>query len=120
MFDALAVCYAYSDARRQGFRARLWLAVVLVASLPGFMIYLVYSASKTGDWKRATLPMAYTFEAVLISLAALASDESEDRAAERCEIRIEELVDRCADHDDQGKQEGSAHVGTPFSRWPAV
>jgi periplasmic protein TonB len=71
MFDALAVCYAYSDARRQGFRARLWLAVVLLSSFPGFMIYLAYSASKTGDWKRATLPMAYTFEAVLISLAAL-------------------------------------------------
>ena len=71
MFDALAICYAHADARRQGFRARLWAAVVLVANLPGFMIYLVYSAWKTGDWKRATLPMAYTFEAALVCMAAL-------------------------------------------------
>lgn len=71
MFDALAVCYTYSDARRQGLGARLWMALVLVTSLPGFMVYLIYSAARTGDWKRATLPMAYTFEAVLISVAAL-------------------------------------------------
>lgn len=71
MFDALAICYTYSDARRQGFRGRFWAALVLAANLPGFMIYLVHSAWKTGDWKRATLPMAYTLEAFLICVAAL-------------------------------------------------
>lgn len=71
MVYSLSVCYAYKDARRQGFNAWLWAAVVIVANLPGFLVYLFYSALKTGDWKRATLPIAYTFEVLLVGLAAL-------------------------------------------------
>ncbi len=71
MFYSLSVCYAYKDARRQGFHAWLWAAIVIVANLPGFLIYLIYSALETGDWKRATLPIAYTSEVFLVSLAAL-------------------------------------------------
>ncbi|HET7840126.1 MAG TPA: hypothetical protein VFM21_00900, partial [Terriglobia bacterium] len=71
MFYSLSVCYAFKDARRQGFNALLWAAVVIVANLPGFLIYLIYSALKTGDWKRATLPVAYTFEVLVICFAAL-------------------------------------------------
>ena len=71
MFYMLSVCYATSDARRQGFNARVWLFVVLALNLLGFLIYLVYSALKTGDWKRATLSMAYALEVFLVGMAAL-------------------------------------------------
>ncbi len=71
MFYVLSVCFAYADARRQGFKAHLWLLVVLAFNLFGFLVYLVYSALKTGDWKRATLPMAYAFEVILVGMAAL-------------------------------------------------
>lgn len=71
MFYSLSVCYAFKDARRQGSNARLWAAVVLLSNLPGFLIYLFYSAAKTGEWKRATLPVAYTVQALLVSSAAL-------------------------------------------------
>jgi protein TonB len=39
--------------------------------LLGFVIYLIYSASKTGDWKRATLPIAYIFEVIIIGVMVL-------------------------------------------------
>ncbi len=68
---ALAVCYTYSDARREGFNRWLWPGIVVFANLPGFFVYLAYSAMKTGDWKRATVPMAYTLEVFVIGLAAL-------------------------------------------------
>lgn len=71
MSYALSVCYAYADARRQRFNARVWLLVVVAFNLLGFLTYLVYSALKTGDWKRATLPMAYAFEVFLVGMAAL-------------------------------------------------
>ena len=68
---ALAVCYTYSDARREGFHRWFWSGVVLIANLPGFFAYLAYSATKTGDWKRATVPMAYTLEIFMVGFAAL-------------------------------------------------
>jgi periplasmic protein TonB len=71
MFYALSACYAFKDARRQGSSPWLWAAVVLLANLPGFLIYLFYSAAKTGDWRRATLPIAYTLQALLVCFAAL-------------------------------------------------
>jgi periplasmic protein TonB len=71
MFYSLSVCYAFKDARRQGFNPWFWAAVVVVANLPGFVMYLVVSALRTGDWKRATLPIAYAFEVLLVCFAAL-------------------------------------------------
>lgn len=71
MFHALALCYTYSDAHRQGLESRWWLVLVLLASLPGFLAYLVFSALRTGDWKRATLPIAYALEVLLVGIAAL-------------------------------------------------
>lgn len=71
MFYALAVCYTHADARRQGLNAWFWSAEVMLMNLPGFLAYLVYSALETGDWKRATFPIAYTFEALLVGFAAL-------------------------------------------------
>src|SRR5208283_1186351 len=48
-----------------------WIAVTLLLNLPGFLIYLVYSAGKTGDWKRAAIPLAYVAESILVGVLIL-------------------------------------------------
>jgi len=68
---ALMLCYVYADTRHVGLSTWLWLLVVLVLHLLGFILYLVYSAAKTDNWKRATLPLAYIFEALLIGVTFL-------------------------------------------------
>lgn len=65
-FYALILCYTWADTGHLGFNRIFWFLVVLILSLFGFVIYLMYSASKSGDWKRATMPIAYMFEAVLL------------------------------------------------------
>jgi len=42
-----------------------------VLSLFGFVLCLSYSACKTRDWKRATLPMAYMLEVALVGMLVL-------------------------------------------------
>jgi len=68
---ALILCYVLADAKRYGFNRGAWFAVVLLLNLVGFVIYLIYSAAKTGDWKRATLPIAYIFEVMIIGVLVL-------------------------------------------------
>ncbi len=63
---ALMLCYVSADARRLGLNAWTWCALVVVFNLAGFLAYLVYSAAKTGNWKRATIPVAYLFESALV------------------------------------------------------
>ncbi len=63
---ALMLCYVLAEARHLGYRAWRWYSVVLVLNVVGFLLYLLYSAAKTGDWKRATVPIAYVFEVVLV------------------------------------------------------
>ncbi len=63
---ALGLGYVLSDAKRHGFNRIVWSLIFIVLPLVGFIIYLIYSAAKTGDWKRATLPIAYIFEALVI------------------------------------------------------
>jgi periplasmic protein TonB len=70
-FYAFMIVYTWSDSRHLGLSTGLWLAVVIVLNLIGFVIYLCYSASKTGEWKRATLPLAYIFEALVCGLIVL-------------------------------------------------
>jgi periplasmic protein TonB len=65
------LCYVFADAGRNGFSRGIWLVIVLLLNLVGFIFYLVYSASKTGDWKRATLPIAYIFEVIIIGVMVL-------------------------------------------------
>jgi protein TonB len=65
-FFALMLCYVYADSRHLRFSTALWLAAVFVLNLVGFILYLIYSAKRTGNWKRATLPIAYIFEIILI------------------------------------------------------
>jgi len=68
---ALMVCYVGADSRQQHWRAWPWIAVTLLLNLPGFLIYLVYSAGKTGDWKRAAIPLAYVAESILVGMLTL-------------------------------------------------
>ena len=71
MLYALMLCYVHADARRLGLRAWLWSGVTLLFNLAGFLVYLVYSAARTGDWRRAALPLAYVLEAALVGTLAL-------------------------------------------------
>ncbi len=66
MFFTLMLCYVWVDARHGGFSPVPWVVVVFLLNLVGFLIYLIYSASKTGDWKRATIPIAYIIEIILV------------------------------------------------------
>jgi periplasmic protein TonB len=65
---ALILCYVYSDTRHFKFPTWPWMVVVFLLNLVGFMAYLCYSAAKTDDWKRATLPIAYIFEVIVIGV----------------------------------------------------
>jgi protein TonB len=68
---SLILCYVWEDAGRYGFNRGVWFAVVFLLNLIGFVIYLIYSAAKTGDWKRATLPIAYVFEVIIVGVLVL-------------------------------------------------
>lgn len=67
----LMLCYVGVDARQQDLRAWPWLGVALLLNLPGFLVYLVYSAWKSGDWKRAAIPLAYVTESLLVGVMVL-------------------------------------------------
>ena len=68
---ALILCYVVADAGRHGFNPVIWFIINLLLPLVGFVIYLVYSAVKTDDWKRATLPIAYMVEVIIVGLIVL-------------------------------------------------
>lgn len=70
-FYAWMLCYVWSDTKHLGANTILWFVLVLVLNLVGFIVYLVYSAKKTGEWKRATLPLAYIFEALIVGVIVL-------------------------------------------------
>jgi protein TonB len=66
MFYELMIWYVMADARRLGFSVWKWSVALLALNVAGFVIYLIYSAAKTGDWKRAALPIAYILEGVVV------------------------------------------------------
>jgi protein TonB len=68
---ALILCYVVADAGRNGLNRGVWFTVAFLLPLVGFIIYLIYSASKTGDWKRATLPVAYILEVIIVGVLVL-------------------------------------------------
>jgi periplasmic protein TonB len=67
-FYAVILCYVYSDSKHFKFATWLWMIIVFLFNLIGFVAYLCYSAAKTDDWKRATLPIAYIFEVIIIGV----------------------------------------------------
>jgi protein TonB len=68
---ALMLCYIWTDAQQQRLPRWPWLVVILLLNLPGFLIYLVCSATKSGDWKRAAIPLAYVAESLLVGIFVL-------------------------------------------------
>jgi periplasmic protein TonB len=70
-FYALMLCYVYADAKHLGFGVGLWVALTAVLYVVGFVWYLIYSATKTGNWKRATIPIAYICEVIIIGIVIL-------------------------------------------------
>jgi protein TonB len=65
-FYALMVCYVYADTRHLGGSVLFWVVLTVLFNVVGFLFYLVYSAAKTGNWTRATIPIAYIFEILLV------------------------------------------------------
>lgn len=68
---ALMLCYIWTDTQQQGLPRWPWLVMALLLNLPGFLIYLVCSAAKSGDWKRAAIPLAYVGESLLVGILVL-------------------------------------------------
>jgi protein TonB len=70
-FTALFLCYVYADSRHLGLNTWPWMAVTFLLNVVGFLFYLVYSAAKTGNWTRATIPIAYIFEVIIVGVTIL-------------------------------------------------
>jgi periplasmic protein TonB len=70
-FYTLAICYVHTDSRHSGIATLTWMLITAFVPLVGFVLYLIYSAFKTGNWKRATMPIAYIFEVVLLGVMVL-------------------------------------------------
>ena len=68
---SLMLCYVGADARQRDMRVWTWVGITMVLNLPGFLIYLIYSAKKTGDWRRAALPLAYVVELTFVGVMIL-------------------------------------------------
>ncbi|HEV2348733.1 MAG TPA: TonB family protein [Terriglobia bacterium] len=68
---ALILSYTYADTRHLRLNTVVWLSVVFLLNIVGFVVYLIYSAAKTDNWKRATIPLAYIVEIMLIGVAIL-------------------------------------------------
>ena len=67
----LALCYVWVDATRRGLQRGMWCALTLALNLPGFLVYLFYSGVKTGNWRRAAMPLAYLGEGILVGVLIL-------------------------------------------------
>lgn len=68
---ALMLCYVGADTRHYGFSTVVWLGLTVLTYVVGFCAYLVYSAKKTGHWKRATMPLAYIVEVIMVGALIL-------------------------------------------------
>jgi len=66
MFYELMLFYVLADARRLGLSAGKWSVILLALNVVGFVAYLIYAAIKTGEWKRAALPLAYILEGIIV------------------------------------------------------
>jgi len=68
---ALMLCYVMADARHLKLSAPVWFIVTFLLNIVGFIVYLIYSAIKTDNWRRATIPIAYMIEGVIVGLLVL-------------------------------------------------
>jgi len=70
-FTVLFLCYVYADSRHLGLNTAFWMFITLVLNVVGFLFYLIYSAAKTSNWTRATIPIAYIIEVILVGVTVL-------------------------------------------------
>ena len=68
---SLMLCYVVADARHLKLNVPVWFVIIFLLNVVGFVAYLIYSATKTDNWKRATIPIAYIFEGIIIGLFVL-------------------------------------------------
>jgi len=68
---ALMVCFVFADSRKLGLNTGLWVAVALVLGLVGYLFYVYFSAKKTGEWQRLTIPIAVIGEVILVFMLVL-------------------------------------------------
>jgi len=68
---ALMCCYVASDAHHLKLGWVVWLIITLLFNAVGFIAYLMYSAVKTDNWKRATIPIAYMVEGIIVGMLVL-------------------------------------------------
>jgi periplasmic protein TonB len=67
----LMLCYVAADTKHLGLGLWFWIVFTFIFNLPGFIVYLIYTGVKTGNWKRVTLPIAYMFEVILVGTMVL-------------------------------------------------
>ena len=70
-FSALMLVHVHVDSRHLGLRTRPWMVLTFLLNVVGFVAYLVYSAARTNDWKRAALPIAYMIEVLAIGVMVI-------------------------------------------------
>ena len=61
----LMTLYVRADARRHRLRGWFWFPFALLFNIAGFLIYLLYSASKTGTWRRPAMLIGYILQGAL-------------------------------------------------------
>jgi protein TonB len=69
--QALMICYVHAESRRLGLSRIVWLAATLAGSAAGFMAFLIHTARRTGDWRRAAMPLATTIEVAVLGVLLL-------------------------------------------------
>jgi periplasmic protein TonB len=67
----LMLCYVHAESRGLGLNTPFWVTLTCLLNLPGFVCFLVYTATKTGNWKRAAIPCVYGVEGLLVGAMAL-------------------------------------------------
>jgi len=67
----MMLCYVYAESRRLELNTSLWVALACLLNFPGFVCFLIYTATKTGNWKRAAILSVYGAEALLVGAMAL-------------------------------------------------
>lgn len=67
----LMLCYVTADSRKQGFSTIPWFIITLIFWVLGFLAYLIYSAKKTGNWKRASMPIGYIIDGIVVGCLIL-------------------------------------------------
>lgn len=69
--SALMLAYVHADSKHLNLRTWPWMVLTLLLNVAGFISYLVYSAAKTNDWKRTTLPFAYMIEVIVVGVMVI-------------------------------------------------